>query len=82
MPLPKIRSWRMPWRKTKANFHYMPFSHALVTALKLITSGWITHLGIFCNNPKAISHTIPFSQALIAASQLITSSCNAHFGTS
>ena len=54
-------------------FDCLPFSHALMAALKLTTSGVSNWCTISCSNPRAHSHCLPFSHALMAALKLTTS---------
>ena len=44
----------------------LPFSHVLMAALKLTTSGVSNWCTISCSNPRASPHCLPFSHALMA----------------
>lgn len=50
--------------------HYIPFSHALMVALQLKTSGRSKFLGISSTRSRDFNQCTPFSQELIAALQL------------
>jgi hypothetical protein len=51
----------------------LPFSHALIATLQLITSGFRPRSLISSSSSRARSYSTPFSHALIPALQLITS---------
>jgi len=54
------------WNNSRALSHNVPFSQALMTESKLITSGY----GILKNSSKAISHYTPLLQAGITELQM------------